>query len=478
MKKKLLFLCVLTLIAVVLTFSACKDKGNKTDELCYDMKVSLEGNVLSGTENVSFRNVYADVITDTVYHLYPNAYSLDATNPAYKTALETYGGIEIKSVSVDGEKADFSLSEDKEYLTVRHGEIKRNGSVNTTIEFVTTIPSGDLRLAADGKSYTLSGFYPQLSVYTDGAFRKDKFSAVGDPAFSGVADYKIEFECDKSLVIAASAKQGSVASTSDRQTVTYEGKNIRDFAIVCSPDYNVINGQANGVNVYYFYKNDENAQQTLDLAVNAVKTFGETFGAYPFDTYTVVRAPFVCDGMEYGGLALVGEKCGDVNDAVIHETAHQWWYGAVGSDCINESYMDEGLTTFTAAYYYELTGESEKFEKEINAIKRAYMSYERLQKRRNSTVSLSMNRPVYDFTDYQYTMVEYYKGCMMFENLYALYGKDKFNACLKKYYEDNKFGFGGKNAFVKAAKQTMGDVGGLMDGWISGNLVTATFGEE
>lgn len=477
MKKKLLFFCILTLIAIVLTCSACKDKGSASDELSYNMKLSLEKNVITGEETVYYKNVYAESLSESVFHLYANAYSLEAANPAYKSALETYGGTEIKTVAINGEKAEFTISEDREYLTVKHGAVKKNGSISITIGFVTTVPSGELRLSTDGTAYTLSGFYPQLSVYDGGAFRTDKFSATGDPAYSGVAAYKIEFECDKSLVIAASVKQSAITTTDKRQTVTYDGAGIRDFAFVCSPDYNVVNGQAGEVNVYYFYKTDDNAQQTLDLAVNALKTYGETFGEYPFDTYTVVRAPFVCDGMEYSGLALIGEKCGDVGNAVLHETAHQWWYGVVGNDNINESYMDEGLATFSAAYYYELVGETEKFDKEINAIKRAYMSYEKLQKKRNSTISLSMNRPVYEFTDYQYTMVEYYKGCMMFDNLYELYGKDKFNACLKKYCENNKFGFGGKTAFAAAAKTTMGDVGGLMEGWISDKLLTATFGE-
>ena len=76
-----------------------------------------------------------------------------------------------------------------------------------------------------------------------------------------------------------------------------------------------------------------------------------------------------------------------------------------------------------------------------------------------------------------YTMVEYFKGCMMFENFYELYGKEKFEACLKKYYEDNKFRIGGKKAFLAAAEKTMGDVKGLMDGWTGEKIVATTFAE-
>lgn len=477
MKKYLLIFAVVLLAATGILLAACTEKTIDDDCLSYEMNLSLADNTLSGEQTVRYRNIYVEGLGQSVFHLYPNAYAQDAVNPAYTSELASYGGIEVSSVTVNGEKAEFSLSEDKEYLTVTHAALGMGEEIEFGFTFVTTVPKGMLRLSECDGAYTLSGFYPQLSVYDGECFRTDKFSAIGDPIYSSVADYSVTFECDKSLVVCSSVKNGETVTEGERQKIKMEGEDIRDFAIICNADYNVLSAKAGEITVYYFYESDENAQQTLDTAVSAIETFGNAFGAYPYETYTVARAPFMCDGMEYSGISLIAEVCTDVCDAVLHETAHQWWYGAVGSDCINESYMDEGLATFSAAYYYSLKGDDAKFNEEIGAIKRAYSSYEKLQNHRKTGMNLAMDKPIYEYTEYQYTMVEYFKGCMMFENFYELYGKEKFEACLKKYYEDNKFRIGGKKAFLAAAEKTMGDIKGLMDGWTGEKIVATTFAE-
>lgn len=478
MKKILIILTIAAIMAAGIILTACTDKDINDDCLTYDMKLSLTENVITGEQTVRYKNIYVDGLGQTTFHLYANAYNEDAANPAYTTELSSYGGIEIDSVSVNGNPAEYVLSEDKEYMTVSHEALKKGDEISFVINYRTTVPEGNLRLSTLNGAYTLSGFYPQMSVYDGEGFRTDKFSAVGDPIYSSCGDYTVSFECDQSLVVCSSVKTSGVSTSGERQTISFSGNNIRDFAIVCNANYNVINGKAGEVAVYYFYENDENAQETLNLAVKAVETYGKAFGAYPFDTYTVARVPFVCDGMEYSGLSLIANNCVDVTETVLHETAHQWWYGAVGSDPINESYMDEGLATFSAAYYYELIGESDKFVEEMKSIKRAYLSYERLQQKRNSGICLAMNKPIYEFTEYQYQMVEYYKSCMMFDNLREIFGEEKFAECLKQYYEDNKFGIGGLEAFRAAGEKTMGDIKGLTEAWIGEKVVATTFAEE
>ena len=36
----------------------------------------------------------------------------------------------------------------------------------------------------------------------------------------------------------------------------------------------------------------------------------------------------------------------------VHETAHQWWYGVVGNDQIDEPWLDEALTEYSTILYY------------------------------------------------------------------------------------------------------------------------------
>jgi hypothetical protein len=36
-----------------------------------------------------------------------------------------------------------------------------------------------------------------------------------------------------------------------------------------------------------------------------------------------------------------------------HEVAHQWWFGVVGNDQIDEPWLDEALTQYSTMLYYE-----------------------------------------------------------------------------------------------------------------------------
>jgi aminopeptidase N len=63
--------------------------------------------------------------------------------------------------------------------------------------------------------------------------------------------------------------------------------------------------------------------------------------------------------MEYSMLAGVTDSLYDAPEApyfewiVAHEVAHQWWYGLVGSDPVNEPWLDEGLTNYSITFYFE-----------------------------------------------------------------------------------------------------------------------------
>ncbi|HJW15061.1 MAG TPA: M1 family aminopeptidase, partial [Thermoanaerobaculia bacterium] len=90
----------------------------------------------------------------------------------------------------------------------------------------------------------------------------------------------------------------------------------------------------------------------------ALSFYGLWFGAYPYETLTVVDPPddgLGAGGMEYPtfftGLApraflrwpLEGIRI--VEDVTIHEFGHEYWYGMVGSNEFEESWLDEGINS-------------------------------------------------------------------------------------------------------------------------------------
>jgi hypothetical protein len=88
----------------------------------------------------------------------------------------------------------------------------------------------------------------------------------------------------------------------------------------------------------------------------AIKYFGLWYGPYPYKTITVVDPPYgghEAGGMEYPTLitagtawiAAPGEQTPE--GVIVHEYGHQYWYGLVGNNEFEESWLDEGFNTYS-----------------------------------------------------------------------------------------------------------------------------------
>ncbi len=109
-------------------------------------------------------------------------------------------------------------------------------------------------------------------------------------------------------------------------------------------------------------------ERYLRSTKEALSFYGLWYGAYPYETLTVVDPPD--DGMGSGGMEyptfITGgvlksflmrwpfERVRIVEIVTIHEFGHQYWYGMVGSNEFEESWLDEGLNDDSEARAMEL----------------------------------------------------------------------------------------------------------------------------
>ena len=84
--------------------------------------------------------------------------------------------------------------------------------------------------------------------------------------------------------------------------------------------------------------------------------FNSKFGEYPYRQISVVKTPFLYGGMEYPNLVMIADNIVEKKDmarVIVHELAHQWWYGVVGNDQIREAWLDESITEYSAFLFFE-----------------------------------------------------------------------------------------------------------------------------
>ena len=84
--------------------------------------------------------------------------------------------------------------------------------------------------------------------------------------------------------------------------------------------------------------------------------YGLWFGGYPYEHITVIDPPWggrAAGGMEYPTLFTAGSRMfttpedHEPESVTVHEAGHQFWYGLVGNNEFEASWMDEGLNSYT-----------------------------------------------------------------------------------------------------------------------------------
>src|SRR5690606_31965520 len=118
-----------------------------------------------------------------------------------------------------------------------------------------------------------------------------------------------------------------------------EAKLMRDFAWVASKDYKIKKEKVDSTEIKLYYLDTKNAtiKHSLKAGVNAIRTFNKIFGKYPYNQYSIVMTEFP-SGMEYPGIVFISndyfvyDRRDMLEIVIVHETAHQWWYGLVGNN--------------------------------------------------------------------------------------------------------------------------------------------------
>ncbi len=434
---------VLMLCCIVMLFSACnKDIPIPLEDITdyqLDIKLDANGRGAEVVQKVIYTNVHNVELNELYLHLYANNYRKDAFAAAYDTKLNYYGHIDILSLQVEGKEHPIVYLHDATLLKINlPAPLSPNSKVTFTMEYALEVPLAPLRFGKFDRTVNLGNFYPIMAVFENQAWRLDTYSRIGDPFYSKIANYQVNLTCDRAYIIASSGNIVEEKFDNQLKTTTLEQQNIRDFALVLSKDYIVKSKKVNNTQVNYYYYLDKTPQQSLDIAADALAVFSENFGPYPYKVYNVAEAAFYYGGMEYPALSIINASLQDREDAIIHETAHQWFACLIGTDSIMEAYLDEGLATFSTLLYYKLTGREDAYNTQLKQLKNAYITFEMIEKAMHPTYKAQMTKNLYEYKSaYEYEVVCYNKSAIMFDALYQAMGQDAFLKAMKRFYTDN-----------------------------------------
>ena len=415
---------------------------------------------LEGKQRLTYPNHTGVDLEEIVLRLYPN--------------LPQYGGaMSVGPVWVDGERRTATLRANDTSLVVPLGRpLPPESSVTLELTFDIEIPVKETGYSLFGNSqgiWSLPDAYPLLAVHDGVAWHEDIAPAHGDAVFADAALYDVTLTLPPTQTLVTT---GSVLSETldlnGQQSYRIRGGPFREFAFLASDQYEMAETTAYGTALrsYYLPEDEAAGQATLNVAAAALRSYEDAFGPYPFDEMIVAEGPLLNYGMEYPGLNLIGshlyrEQRAELENRVVHEIAHQWWYVQVGNDQVNTPWLDEGLAEYSMSVYYRQVFGEARANTLVN--QRWLVPYQVAVENEYDAV---VNQPSSAFS-WEYEVIVYAKAALFFNALHQEVGDEMFKAIMHEYVSQFRWGIATPDDFMELAESVSGrDLDAIYNRWI------------
>ena len=434
----------------------------------YDLEayvnLSAKEPMVTGTARLLYWNSAKTPLSEIYLRLYPNTHAYNASMAIERVLLN---GISIApGLSVGNTVLRLKL--DKPLLPGEGAAIE--------IAFLTGIPrdsqQGYRMLNYASGVLVLNNFYPMFAVYDSKGWRIDPISDQGDAVYSEVSFYQVRLTAPANMVPATSGCEIERRANGDgTATWAFVSGPAREFSVLLSAEYRVAQATVGGVTVRSFYlpKDESGGKAILGYACDALATYQQHFGLYPYTELDMVEAPVGAGGVESPGLIMMKDEYyslerGYAEFLVAHEVAHQWWYGLVGADQPGEPWIDEALANYTAMIYYQELRGPEQADQAL----RWYLR-DPYQRAVDNGRDMPANLPAAAYPDPSYYEIVYAKGGLFYHELRQRLGDARFFAILQECAQRYRYGVVTGEELLDFWRSRAGqDIGDLIQRWITG----------
>lgn len=382
----------------------------------YTIEVALDpaAKTLDGRETLLWRNPSGDAVSELRFHLYLNGFKNSRStfmresggtvrDDEAGTKPDDWGWIDVGSIQVGGVELSKSArfvqpdGNDPDDETVLALPLPRpvppHGSITLRIAFRARLPRVFARTGFARDFFLVGQWYPKIGVYEPAGLRERRVGGWNCHAFHALSEFYADFgRFDVSVtvpsrfVVGATGKRVSETRAAGKTTYRYVQDDVHDFAWTADPRFLVTEftfdpardvpaGWAARAARELGMREDELALRPVAVRLLlqpgheaareryvqstrvSLSYFGLWFGAYPYETLTVVDPPDDGEGaggMEYPTFITGGEagstmtrwpfdRVRGIEVVTVHEFGHQYWYGMVGSNEFEEPWLDEGI---------------------------------------------------------------------------------------------------------------------------------------
>ncbi|UOQ92216.1 M1 family metallopeptidase [Halobacillus shinanisalinarum] len=320
-------------------------------ESTYDLSLKLDDEGEFTVEaSIEVQNVSNEGWDTLVFYFIPNMFTEENS-----TDLKQPSNLEVDKITLNGKAAEYSLEKDTFTIPLSQ-KLPPQESINVTVNYTFTLPEEGHRFTKKGSSFYLAQWYPMVPTYRNG-WNKEEYQSKGESYHTAFSNFKLHYEVPKGYTVVSSSEQDKFPSGSESTLLAQRMKELY-VAVLYKPDMS--EGIAEDTNVRVFNTEDTNRREkVVEIASEAIKYFEDTIGPYPHQQLDIILSDL---SMEYSGIVTVDngtKRIGSLKSLVVHEVAHQWFYGMVNNDPYYDAWLDEGLTTLSSSLFFAHKGNKE-----------------------------------------------------------------------------------------------------------------------
>lgn len=495
MKRKLkLIVLVFSLMLVTISAQYLWDFGNARrvvapyneadNKTRYEFRAEFleETMTLRCKGNISYTNKEDKPLKNICLHLYPNAFQdkdkvpfeIKEMEKAYPNGFDP-GYIEIESLKKAKKALDYRImGESSTIMRVTPARpIEPGDEIQMTVEFMVKLPNTIGRMGYGGNTVNITNWFPILAVYDDRGWHLDPYYAIGDPFYSDVSNYSMVITLPKEYKMGVTGNIIKTKQKKEKKVYEVLAEDVRDFVMILSKNFDIKETMAGDTRVLSYSIGGLKGEEALQYGKESLEIFNYLFGIYPYEQLSIVACDFFIGGMEYPNLVMISKDLYEIEGnfpleyVIAHEVAHQWWYGIVGNNEIDEPWLDEALTEYATLMYFEKKYgphiKEQVFEKMIQAQYENYLNFE-------PDKGEKILRSLKEFdSSWQYSSIVYSKGAIFISELRRELGDEIFLKTLRQYFQTFKF----KNATTEdfrniCQENSDKDLTDLFNKWLNG----------
>jgi hypothetical protein len=376
----------------------------------YAIKVSLEGDRITGTETITYTNNSPDELTSLWLQLDQNLFRNDSygAERAKETGAQRHagffggGGVDVSAMTVEqgGETyaTEFQVEDTMLEVFLPEPLAAEGGNLELTLDFTFEIPeTGADRMgmldAKKGVVYELAQWYPRVFTYDDlDGWNPTPYLGQGE-WYLEYGDFEVEITVPRDMIVVATGEllnpeevltaqqqerlqqargsaetvmiisrdevgEGSSRPDGDGPlTWKYRAEDVRDFAWAASKAFVWDAAGWEDVLIMSVYPEESIGfqgftgwERSTEYLRHSVQYYSEQWFRYPYPV--AINVGGLALGMEYPMIVFCSHQArgGFLFAVTDHEIGHTWFPMIVGSDERNYAWMDEGFNTFMNYY--------------------------------------------------------------------------------------------------------------------------------